>query len=417
MPWCLDSTLGLPLQPWPTATSHPSAPPTSQASNLVPKQEFTFPSQGSLFGDYAALNSQTVDDSAVPGSNSLFIPPRTRSKSDTSHEQLPWAQPYPASQRHLGTLGGTTVVDEQTVNMNEVSSATQQPQLNPEFTFGGKPSNNFLSPDNPSSIRRVKSEGVSTRPMHRQSRSEDVRGIGLPSSLPGHQHSQSSSSGQFLSPPPTGQRGFLSPIPSTFFSSNTAPPPPPPPPNGHLPPIRGGRSTSPVRPSDSSPGHMRRASSGTRSERGSEAWPGGPPLAPHRVSPYPSPHASPRPPINDLPFDDYSIRSSLLGAGFSQPQAAFHIGYGSPSSAGGSVYHTPGQSPSPAPQLTVDSSVPKPTVTTGRTANASHKRRKQDATFICPVPGCGSTFTRSFNLKGEMFFLNLHLTRIVDRLH
>lgn len=415
MPWCLDSTLGLPLQPWPTATSHPSAPPTSQASNLVPKQEFTFPSQGSLFGDYAALNSQTVDDSAVPGSNSLFIPPRTRSKSDTSHEQLPWAQPYPASQRHLGTLGGTTVVDEQTVNMNEVSSATQQPQLNPEFTFGGKPSNNFLSPDNPSSIRRVKSEGVSTRPMHRQSRSEDVRGIGLPSSLPGHQHSQSSS-GQFLSPPPTGQRGFLSPSPSTFFSSNTAPPPPPPP-NGHLPPIRGGRSTSPVRPSDSSPGHMRRASSGTRSERGSEAWPGGPPLAPHRVSPYPSPHASPRPPINDLPFDDYSIRSSLLGAGFSQPQAAFHIGYGSPSSAGGSVYHTPGQSPSPAPQLTVDSSVPKPTVTTGRTANASHKRRKQDATFICPVPGCGSTFTRSFNLKGEMFFLNLHLTRIVDRLH
>ena len=44
--------------------------------------------------------------------------------------------------------------------------------------------------------------------------------------------------------------------------------------------------------------------------------------------------------------------------------------------------------------------VSKPNVTTGRTANASHKRRKQEATFVCPIPGCGSTFTRSFNLKG-----------------
>ncbi|KAG6337099.1 hypothetical protein ID866_1973 [Astraeus odoratus] len=33
---------------------------------------------------------------------------------------------------------------------------------------------------------------------------------------------------------------------------------------------------------------------------------------------------------------------------------------------------------------------------------ASHRRRKQEANFLCPVPGCGSTFTRSFNLKGHM---------------
>jgi hypothetical protein len=49
--------------------------------------------------------------------------------------------------------------------------------------------------------------------------------------------------------------------------------------------------------------------------------------------------------------------------------------------------------------------VSKPTVTTGRTANASHKRRKQEATFCCPVPKCGSTFTRSFNLRGAFLFL------------
>ncbi|KAJ8088477.1 hypothetical protein PM082_022550 [Marasmius tenuissimus] len=44
----------------------------------------------------------------------------------------------------------------------------------------------------------------------------------------------------------------------------------------------------------------------------------------------------------------------------------------------------------------------KTTSTTGRTAKASHKRRKQEASFPCPVPGCGSTFTRSFNLKGHI---------------
>ncbi|KAF9009624.1 hypothetical protein BDQ17DRAFT_1235902 [Cyathus striatus] len=46
----------------------------------------------------------------------------------------------------------------------------------------------------------------------------------------------------------------------------------------------------------------------------------------------------------------------------------------------------------------MDCSPEKPRVT----INASHKRRKQEATFICPFPGCESTFTRSFNLKGHI---------------
>ncbi|KII85061.1 hypothetical protein PLICRDRAFT_116803 [Plicaturopsis crispa FD-325 SS-3] len=46
--------------------------------------------------------------------------------------------------------------------------------------------------------------------------------------------------------------------------------------------------------------------------------------------------------------------------------------------------------------------VSKPNVTTGRTAEASHRRRKQEANFQCPIPGCKSTFTRSFNLKGHL---------------
>ncbi|KAI9066239.1 hypothetical protein FKP32DRAFT_1566282 [Trametes sanguinea] len=46
--------------------------------------------------------------------------------------------------------------------------------------------------------------------------------------------------------------------------------------------------------------------------------------------------------------------------------------------------------------------VTRPHVTTPSTAAASHGRRKQPANFACPVPGCGSTFTRHFNLKGHM---------------
>ncbi|KAI0311032.1 hypothetical protein OF83DRAFT_1069511 [Amylostereum chailletii] len=46
--------------------------------------------------------------------------------------------------------------------------------------------------------------------------------------------------------------------------------------------------------------------------------------------------------------------------------------------------------------------VAKVNVTTSATADASMKRRINDAKFMCPVPGCGSTFTRHFNLKGHM---------------
>jgi krueppel-like factor 4 len=46
--------------------------------------------------------------------------------------------------------------------------------------------------------------------------------------------------------------------------------------------------------------------------------------------------------------------------------------------------------------------VARPNVTTTATADASMKRRINDAKFQCPVPGCGSTFTRHFNLKGHL---------------
>jgi hypothetical protein len=48
--------------------------------------------------------------------------------------------------------------------------------------------------------------------------------------------------------------------------------------------------------------------------------------------------------------------------------------------------------------------VARPNVTTTATADASMKRRINDAKFQCPVPGCGSTFTRHFNLKGMSIY-------------
>ncbi|KAJ7831906.1 hypothetical protein B0H14DRAFT_2314898, partial [Mycena olivaceomarginata] len=46
--------------------------------------------------------------------------------------------------------------------------------------------------------------------------------------------------------------------------------------------------------------------------------------------------------------------------------------------------------------------VSKQNVTTLRTSKASQNRRKQEAMSVCPVPNCGSTFTRSLNLKGHI---------------
>lgn len=112
-------------------------------------------------------------------------------------------------------------------------------------------------------------------------------------------------------------------------------------------------------------GH-RRSHSG---ERGVGSWS---PVPSARPSPYPSPHVSPRGGYDELP------NVSITGQADMRHINDMLDPY-DPLAAG---------------------NVSKPNVTTGRTANASHKRRKQPANFVCPIPGCGSTFTRSFNLKG-----------------
>ncbi|KAF8639526.1 hypothetical protein AX17_001431 [Amanita inopinata Kibby_2008] len=74
---------------------------------------------------------------------------------------------------------------------------------------------------------------------------------------------------------------------------------------------------------------------------------------------------------------------------------------GEPSSQGGAgANHYP--SSSGVPRLPPILQVEKLQVTTSATQMASASRRRNEAHFVCPVPGCGSTFTRRFNLRGHL---------------
>ena len=55
--------------------------------------------------------------------------------------------------------------------------------------------------------------------------------------------------------------------------------------------------------------------------------------------------------------------------------------------------------------------VEKQHVTTTATQAASANRRRNEAQFSCPVPGCGSTFTRRFNLRGTSTLVYGYMTK------
>ncbi|TFK73920.1 hypothetical protein BDN72DRAFT_893633 [Pluteus cervinus] len=71
-----------------------------------------------------------------------------------------------------------------------------------------------------------------------------------------------------------------------------------------------------------------------------------------------------------------------------------------PSHGGPGANHYP--SSSGVPRLPPILQVEKLQVTTSATQLASASRRRNEAHFLCPVPGCGSTFTRRFNLRGHL---------------
>jgi hypothetical protein len=63
------------------------------------------------------------------------------------------------------------------------------------------------------------------------------------------------------------------------------------------------------------------------------------------------------------------------------------------------------QGDSSVPRLPPILQVEKQQVTTSATQAASASRRRNEAHFVCPVPGCGSTFTRRFNLRGRSDYI------------
>ncbi len=356
--------------------THHSSDPSANSTASQPASEFRAgagsagaPGASGLpfnFPGTGQSNGPTTEHPVTVQGDDYLLPPspsRTRSKSDTSVRPSQWNfnQPQSSSQ-HLeldsSNVGGS--------RMNEVLPPVdiiQRPSssasaIQTSFSSGSHPHpvpfahttsqghpTSFLSPDFAVSLRRARSDGGGgPRLTHRQSRSEDLRMLG---------------------PHPT------SAIPIY-------------PPSRHVDFLAQQRGTQFLHPPDIPPfarGHHRRASSGSR-ERGSMA---GPAWGTQRSSPYPtSPSSSPARHAAALPDTGLgSGQTPLINNVTGEMGGGFVDAYS----------HEPrGSTP-----------VARPNVTTSATADASMKRRINDAKFQCPVAGCGSTFTRHFNLKGMSF--------------
>lgn len=320
--------------------------------------------------DFTNLQSNSLDN--------FFIPqqPRSRSKSDTSSRPPTW---------DVNSLDSSSSYNRTSVNLNDVlPSTTPQPQAHISFSSDayqsafsnpaqpGLPNHymdsQFLSPEmaiTATSLRRARSDGGG-RPSHRHSKSEG--GISYPpSSHPEFIARAAADKQQFLHPTET--------VPNIFR------------------------------------GHHRRSSSGSRDRgiggMGLHSAPGS-----SRASPYPSPKASPHLGYDALPSIP-TPQSLPVSPGMGRGRPVSMPPYGA-----SSFGLPPGGIGELSQQLNTDmgdmglplsnksahgansAAVSKPNVTTTATAEASERRRKTDANFVCPVPGCGSTFTRHFNLKG-----------------
>ncbi|CDO69718.1 hypothetical protein BN946_scf184687.g3 [Trametes cinnabarina] len=386
-------------------------------------QPFSFPGSGSssaLADDSAQqrqAHHQQQQYNSQRGQQFLLpqAPQRTRSLSDTSLRPPPvWdtMSMNQNEQRQGGTVNMNDVLpgpgqgrsSDPFAQQNGYPGPTHPSSAGPHQTTFGNPmgsfnpsqyASDFLTVDGPgTSIRRAKSDGG--RGHTRGVRSLDIR----PS------HSLSPDPGMLFPPPgPTQQefmrRQFLSPA-------------------------------EPVASIRSGSGHHRRSSSGSR-ERGIGGMIGmgagmgmggglvagwtGSSASSARASPYPSPSASPRPGYGALPSSHDVGLSGLggmggMGMGMGMGMGAGAMGGMQRSLSGQMGIGSPGMGPGDMmkgsvttvdmPGAEVPINVTRPHVTTPSTAAASHGRRKQPANFACPVPGCGSTFTRHFNLKGHM---------------
>ncbi|KAG6862017.1 hypothetical protein C0995_008205 [Termitomyces sp. Mi166 len=368
---------------WPTEPLPPAKPPspprllTTQHPGIIINAPDDRPNDGPQLHIVPATPVSGGADpahvpSAPPWPSSRSPSPAVSSATTPAPSRSPSASPQPLPLPYLFP---------QPIRSRSKSEAALEPPTWATDSLLQQPSfaNDFLSPNNgfqfhttTAQLRRSRSDAANNNSRHRPSRSEDLRfttdflspPLVFPPSSHEHfiRHQQQLQRQQYLSP----SNAATVPVPELLHTPPAVPVPQP--------------QSPPQRPHH---GHYRSASAGSRhrSERGaSVAWDAGldvPGSA--RPSPYPSPHASPRGRLLQLEHEDAFDFSAAAAA-------AAETGSQNDESLGA-----------------VPIMVSKPNVTTGRTANASQRRRKQEATFVCPVPGCGSTFTRSFNLKGVTY--------------
>ncbi|KIJ67978.1 hypothetical protein HYDPIDRAFT_107534 [Hydnomerulius pinastri MD-312] len=125
--------------------------------------------------------------------------------------------------------------------------------------------------------------------------------------------------------------------------------------------------------------------------------------SPFRQTSHPSPYPIPStpsqlPPMPQAPTPPHDLKQET----YYSPSAAELYNQAIASSAGGSEGSGHYSSSSSVTRLPPILQVEKKQVTTSATQAASASRRRNEAHFICPVPGCGSTFTRRFNLRGHL---------------
>ena len=342
--------------PDPSANSTASQPASDfrpgAGSAGAPGLPFNFPTQGQSNGH--TNEHPATDEYLGPPS-----PSRTRSKSDTSARPPQWnSNPFnhpPSSIQHLES-GSSNVGSGRPLQMNDVlppvdiiprpsssasaiqTSFSSGPLPRP-FYFEGSTSQGNVPAFLSPDFGVSQLRRARSDGGHRQSRSEDLR----PAMLGPH-------SSDIPTYPPSRHVDFLAQQ-------------------------RGSQFLHPPDAPRFARGHQRSVSSGSphSRERGSI---GGSNWA-QRPSPYMrSPSNSPARYAKPLPEPDLGNGQAPLG---------------SMGEVSGGPYFQDSREELP---------VARPNVTTTATADASMKRRINDAKFQCPVPGCGSTFTRHFNLKG-----------------
>ena len=337
---------------------------------------------------YPATSNGFEEQKSESRARTSFTSSHSHSHYDHSFSPVPTFEPHRFDSRHWNTV---------LLPADKPSSPSQKPPSRPpirEIASLDPPSSNNRNGVN---LNRVH-PSTSPQPQGHTSFPTDLyqSGYSNPSSHPGFgrisgpRHSRSEGG---ISYPPPAHSDFIARTAASNLTSAgqqfLSPP-------SNVVPIRG---------------HHRRSSSGSR-ERGI----GGMGLhnAPGsgRASPYPSPRASPSLSYDPLPSIP-SIQSlpppSGMGRGRPVSMPAYGASsYGIPPGGIGELdqqLNHGGNLSDMGPPLSgkpTTNVVSKPNVTTTATAVASERRRKTDANFACHVPGCGSTFTRRFNLMGAL---------------